>query len=149
MRKKKAKEGEGMHNALAIENYYRKITKDLPTYLPEGMISIDIDLLQNFDLLNLEKKQDPSLTRYFHMIDSTEKITLINDQFIIWIVPENKGRSLKTCTYIAINKATEPHLELAFVTTDIYNSSKLVLRILEKYLYDIQENEEIISMIQP
>lgn len=148
MRKKRAKEGERMYNASMIENYFRKIIRDLTSYLPEGMIQVDIDLLQNFDLLSLDKKQDPALTRYFHVIDSLEKITLINDQFVIWIVPEKKGHSMKTYVYIAINKNSAPHLELGFVTSDIYNSSKLVLRILEKFLHEIQENEDAIASIQ-
>jgi hypothetical protein len=148
MKKKKAREGERMYNVPIIENYFRKMIQDVPSYLPEGLIHVDIDLLQNFDLFNLDKKPDTALTRYFHVIDTLEKITLINDQFIIWIVPENKGRTLKTYVYIAINKNSTPHLELVFVTSDIYNSSKLVLRILEKFLYEIQENEEAIASIQ-
>lgn len=147
MRKKNTGKGERMYNASLIENYFRKIIQDLPAYLPEGMIQVDIDLLQNFDLLSMDKIQDPALTRYFHVIDSLEKITLINNEFIIWIVPENKGHSLKTYVYIAINKNGTPHLELGFATSDIYNSSKLVLRILEKFLHEIQENEATIASI--
>jgi hypothetical protein len=43
---------------------------------------------------------------------------------------------------IALNQKGIPRLELAFLTTDVYNTSKLVLRILEKFLHEIQENEE-------
>lgn len=131
-----------MYQAQDIEDFFKKIILDLPSFLPEGVIDVDIGLLQRFSLLNLEEKKDPSLTRYFHVLDSADKITLVNDQFVIWIVPDNSGVTPKTFVIIALNKEKELKLELAFKTSDIYNSSKLVLRILEKFLLEIQENEE-------
>lgn len=134
--------GDRMYNAQRLEEFYQKFIGDLNKYLPDGVIEVDIDLLHRFDLLNYERKQDPSLTRYFHVMESLEKITLVNDQFIIWVVPDTTGNIPRTYVLIALNKDGTPKLELTFVTSDVYNSSKLVLRILEKFLHDIQENEE-------
>lgn len=125
-----------------IEGYFNLFMGNMSKYLPEGALQIDIDLLEQFDLLNLENKQETALTRYFNVLESQDKITLINDQFIIWIVPNHSESSPNTFVLIALNKEGIPELELAFVTSDVYNSSKLVLRILEKLLHDIQENEE-------
>ena len=125
-----------------IEEYFHKFMEKMSSFLPEGPILVDIDLLEKLDLLNLDKKAESSLTRYFNVLESQDKITLINDEFVIWIVPDNTGSIPNTLVLIALNKDGIPHLELSFITSDIYNSSKLVLRILEKLLYDIQENEE-------
>jgi len=134
-----------VYNASLIEEYFRKYIGNLSDWLPEGVIRIDIETLHHFNLLNYAKTHDSTLTRYFHVIESQEKITLINDQFIVWIVPENSGGHSLTYVLIALNQNGIPHLELAFVTSDVYNSSRLVLRLLEKFLFEIQENEDTLK----
>ena len=113
--------------------------------MPEGIIDVDLDLLHKMGLLHYHDsvKRDARLTRYFHVLESTDKITLINDLFVVWIVPDKIGHAAVTYTLIALNP-DQPHLELAYSTSGVYNSSKLVLRILEKYLEEIQENEDFI-----
>jgi hypothetical protein len=138
-----------MHNINALEETYKKFTQHLSDYLPEGLFQVDIDLLQRLNLLSITNKKDnPSLTQYFHVVESVEKITLVNEQFIVWIVPENHNGS--TCTYvlIALNNEEEAHLETGFVTSGVYNTSRLVLRILEKMLFDIQENEDLLHKFE-
>jgi len=138
------------NNLPQIEEFYQKITADINAWLPEGVIEVDLSLLQSLGLLkyhSLDKKEF-TLTRYFHLLESTEKITLINEQFIVWIVPEKIGNRSLTYTLIALNHPENPHLETAFSTTGIYNSSRLVLRVLEKFLYDIQETEDALRMIR-
>lgn len=130
------------YDPLAIEEQFQKFIQNMPTSLPDGAIEIDIDFLERLNLLKLEKLHDPSLTRYFNIIESQEKITLINDEFVIWIIPDNTKSVPHTLVLVALNNNGELHLELAFRASDIYNSSKLVLRILEKLLFDIQENED-------
>ena len=134
--------GNMRYNPKDIENYFNLYMENISEYLPEGALQVDIELLEQFNLLNLEKKPETALTRYFNVLESKDKITLINDQFIIWIVPNYSESSPNTFVLIALNQEGVPQLELAFVTSDVYNSSKLVLRILERLLYDIQENEE-------
>jgi hypothetical protein len=142
MARRREMRGDKMYNEPLIEEYFRRYIQDLPQWLPEGVIEVDIDLLHRFDLLDRDESPDPSLTRYFHVIETSDKITLLNDQFIIWIVPQVEGEIAITLVLIALNKQGIPHLELAFSTADVYNSSKLVLRVLEKFLHEIQENEE-------
>lgn len=140
-----------MHNLFLIEESYKKFVRNLNQFIPEGFYHVDLDLLYQFDLLHFQplsfKKSHP-VSRYFQIIETQEKITLINDQFIVWIVPSNEGNIPMTYTFIALNKGNqEPQLEASFVTSGIYNSSKLVLKILEKFLGEIQENELILSKL--
>lgn len=130
------------YDPLAIEEHFKKFVQDMPVYLPDGAIEVDIEFLERLNLLNLDRVHDTSLTRYFNVVESQEKITLINDEFIIWIIPDSTKSVPHTLVLIALNHNGKPHLELAFRASDIYNSSKLVLRILEKLLFDIQENED-------
>lgn len=139
-RRKNSGEGK-MFDPSLIEAHYKKFRENILAYLPEGVVTMDIEKLHDLDLLDYELRQEEALTRYFHVLETAEKITLVNDEFIVWIVPEN-DESPKTLVLIALNDKGVPRLELAFLTTDVYNTSKLVLRILEKFLHEIQENEE-------
>lgn len=133
-----------------LESYFKKYTKDINQWLPEGIIEVDLALLHKLGLLKYHSNDQGrfSLTRYFQVVESAEKITLLNDQFIIWIVPEKVDNTPMTYTLIALNLPEGPQLEMAFSTWGIYNSSRLVLRILEKYLYEIQETEDLLKALK-
>lgn len=135
-----------MDNLQAIDLCYKKYTRDLGSWLPDGLIQVDLNFLQELQILNFHSPQgDSGFTRYFQVIESEEKITLVNDQFIVWIVPEKiDDVTTGTLILIALNQKEEPHLEMAFSVTGVYNTSKLVLRILERLLEVIQDNEEAI-----
>lgn len=137
-----------MKNISLLEECFNKFTKNITHWLPEGVIEVDIHTLQKFGLLSFHGnrgKVEDSLTRYFKVLESSEKITLINDEFIVWIVPENNSEYPVTYTLIALNDGDHPHLELAFSTSGVYNTSRLVLHILEKFLLEIQENESLLK----
>lgn len=133
-----------MNNPISLEECYKRFMQDLNKWLPDGMIDVDLTTLQELDLLHFHAKQtaDSSLTRYFHVVEANDKLTLVNEQFVVWIVPEKNGESPATYTLIALNKEDEIQLELAFSTRGVYNNSQLVLRLLEKYLLDIENTEE-------
>lgn len=139
-----------MDNPILLEEFYRKYIKNIKKWIPEGITTVDLNLLHNLNLLNYYNKNnyDQKLTRYFNVIESDEKITLINEDFVVWIVPDKVDDSSITYTLIAINDDDDVHLETAFSTTGVYNNSRLVLRILEKYLFDIQENEDILKSLK-
>lgn len=119
-------------------------------WAPDALIPVDLFLLHDFGLLNYHQKSsdDPLLTRYFQVVETSEKITLVNEDFVVWIVPEKIHGMSITYTLIALNQASSPQLELAFVTSGVYNTSRLVLRILEKFLFEIQENEDTLKKIK-
>lgn len=137
-----------MRNLSHLEEYFRRFYKKVTTESSESVVHINLAVLQSFDLLNYHNKLNTdsfSLTRYFHVIETSEKITLINDDFIVWIVPEKIENLNFTFTIIALNRPNEPKFELAFVNSGIYNTSRLVLRVLEKFLREIQENEDLLN----
>lgn len=138
-----------MDNIPLLEACYKKYINNLGEWLPEGIMHVDLQLLHKMDLLNFydDERHDDSLTRLFHVIEGEDKITLINDDFIVWIVPEVINELPVTYTLVAINNPSVPSLELAFSTTGVYNTSHLVLRILEKLLKEIQENEAALSSL--
>ena len=134
----------------AIEDYFKKYSSDINTWLPDGIIDVNLELLQSMGLLSYHSvnNEQHSLTRYFHLLEAPEKITLINEQFVVWIVPEKVKDRAVTYILIALNQPGHPLLETAFATSGIYNSSRLVLRVLEKFLSDIQETEEALNTIK-
>jgi hypothetical protein len=139
-----------MHNLALLEESFKKHYKNISNWPKESTVHVDLSLLQQMNLLHYHNREqhDPNLTRYFQVIETSEKITLINDDFVIWIVPEKSTGISMTYTLIALNKAEGPQLELTFVTAGVYNTSRLVLRLLEKFLYDIQENEDFLTKIK-
>lgn len=139
-----------MHNLALLEESYKKFMKEVANWAPESIIDVNLELLHEFDLLHFHGKppHDPALTRYFQVVESSEKITLVNDDFVVWIVPERTDDTAMTYTLVSINDKDHPHLELVFVTSGVYNTSRLVLRVLEKFLFEIQENEEMLKRIK-
>ncbi len=140
-----------MNNIEKLEAVYKKFIHNLPDWLPEGIIRVDLALLQEMDLLDFDKeiqKPDDSLTRYFQVIEQEDKITLVNEEYVIWIVPSSHEEIAATYTLVALNKpGHEPELELAFSVSGVYNTSKMVLRLLEKFLAEIHENEEALKRL--
>lgn len=139
-----------MHNLSKIEECYQRFILQLPQLLPEGIIEIDLKLLNQMDLLDFHEKEekDDTLTRYFHVVETKEKITLINDEFIVWIVPNQEPKSRSTCILVSLNRDPMPTLEDAYLAEGVYNTSSLVLHVLEKVLNDIHDTEKIIQFYQ-
>lgn len=139
-----------MNNPTILEACYKRYINDISKWLPDGIININLEKLQELDLLHFHSLEtvDSALTRYFHVVESENKLTLVNDEFIVWIVPEKLENKAVTLTLIALNKDDDVRLELAFSTNGIYNNSHLVLRLLEKFLLDIQNTEEQLAKLQ-
>ena len=139
-----------MDKIAELDSSYEQFINRLPELLPDGILPVDLKLLQKLGLLHEEVDSDSStsLTRFFHVVESKEKITLFNDQFVIWIVPEKINNEPHTLVLVALGTHPKPKLEMAFSMSGIYNTSRLVLRVLEKFLADIQENEDYIAQLQ-
>lgn len=131
-----------------FEESYRKYTSNLMKWLPEGIIIVDEEMLQELSLLDSMRSRNPRLTSHFQIMESEEKITLFNESFVIWIVPDKIQGVGITYTLIALNQLEQPHLELAFATTGRYNTSPWILMVLDKLLAKIQENEEVITNLK-
>lgn len=140
-----------MNNISLLEESYKKFVNNLNLWLPEeGILKVNLELLFNLDLLNFHNQSSPNVefARYFCVIETEDKITLVNDEFVIWIVANLVDGSPTTHVLIGLNDQIRgPKLELAFFTSGVYNTSKLVLQIIERFLKEIKENEEFIKKI--
>lgn len=139
-----------MTNPTLLEACYKRYMQDISKWLPDGIIDVNLELLHELDLLHYHTREtnDSALTRYFHVVESDEKLTLANDEFVVWIVPEKIKNTSLTYTLIALTKKNDLQLELAFSTAGIYNNSHLVLRLLEKFLLEIQSTEEFLNKLK-
>lgn len=139
-----------MHNIAKLDIYFKKFLQDIKTWSPESIIEVNLSSLHDLGLLNYHNRltYDPTLTRFFEVVETSEKITLVNDEFVVWIIPDRPGTNSLTYSLIAINSTNdEPRLEVAFINPGVYNTSRLVLRVLEKILHDIEENEDFLRKI--
>lgn len=136
-----------MDKIAELDSCYEEFIQHLPELIPDGITIVDLQLLQAMGLLQEGPQiaHAPSLTRFFHVVESKEKITLFNDQFVIWIVPEKIDNEPTTLVLIAVSSNNKLRLDMAFSISGIYNTSRLVLRVLEKQLSEIQENEDLIA----
>ena len=133
------------------EDFFHTYMSDLTQWAPDGIIDINLAFLHSIGLLRCRDYSSDitrSLTDYFHVVESREKITLHNQQFMIWIVPKVEGGLPKTFTLITYSGPDGPELEVVFCTTGIYNAPRLILRILDYFLKDIEENEALISQMK-
>ncbi len=134
-----------MLNPTQIEEIYKQFTGTLPDCAHDGIIPIDLNFLHDLGILDhLHEEQDEpeDITQYFHVMESSEKVTLFNEQFLIWIVPRSEQNSAATTVLIALTPHDKPHLEIVFTTNGVYNTPRFVLKILQHFLADMLETEE-------
>ncbi len=144
---------ELMSNPIELDKAFSEFIEDLPRWVPEGIIDVDLELLQSLGLLEAaeyEESDTPDeLPHYFHVVETAEKVTLFNHQFAIWIVPQIVEDLPVTVVLISLLSTGTPHLEVVFSTKGVYNTPKFVLKVLKHYLSEVIDNEEAISSIRP
>lgn len=140
-----------MLNPVQIEEIYKRFVGNLPHLAHDGITEVDLKFLHEEGLLEglQEDKNDPDdLTQYFHVIESSEKVTLFNEQFIVWIIPKANGDQPLTYVLIALNYPEKANLEIVFSTRGVYNTPRYVLRALQYFLVDMLETEEILTFFK-
>lgn len=144
-------EEKRMSDPIQLDESFQTFISDLPRYVPEGVIEVDLNLLEEIGMLhhaNFEDQSAPEeLPHYFHVVETSEKVTLFNHQFVVWIVPQMIDESPITLVLIALMAEDKPHLEIVFSTEGVYNTPKFVLKILRHFLSEVIDNEEAISSI--
>lgn len=140
-----------MYDSDFVEQCYNKFIPNLDSILHESIYHVDLDFLQRLDLLHFmpgNPAPSSSLHPRFYALESPDKITLISERFIVWIVLQTQGETPSTLLLIAVNRGNiQPDLEAAILASGVYNQSKLVLKILEKFLEEIDENEAALLRI--
>lgn len=139
-----------MQNQSLLDKHYKKFAKEFQTLLPDGVYTINLELLHAFELLHFHPKGgkvESDFSLQFSIVESAEKITLINDQFIIWITSDWVFDTQATCALVALNRGDQedPILEAAFISSGIYNSPNTLLQVLEKFLTETLETESILD----
>ncbi len=141
-----------MINPNILEEAFQEFSKNLTKWLPDGIIQVDLKLLNDLGLLNNAELEhavsDAHLNHYFHIIETPDKVTLFNEQFAIWIVPQLIDETPTTTTLIALLlQGNKPHLEIVYKTSGVYNTPKYILKILQHFLAEVQDTEAVISSI--
>lgn len=140
-----------MINPNVLEEAYQTFSKDLSKWIHDGIIPVDMKLLNDLGLLNSAELEhsisDDHLNHYFHIIETPDKVTLFNEQFAIWIIPELVGDLPTTTTLIALLQSNKPHLEIAYTTSGVYNTPKYILKVLQHFLAEVQDTEAVILSI--
>jgi len=140
-----------MLNPMKIEETYREFISDLSHWAHDGILTIDLQTLYDQGLLEClqEDNGDPEdLTQYFHVIESVEKVTLFNEQFIIWIIPKMESEQPTTFVMIALNHPEQATLEIVFTTRGVYNTPRYVLKVLQHFLLDMLETEATLTSFE-
>ncbi len=144
------KTGYTMITPKQLETAYQEFVHDLNKWIPDGITTIDLHVLNQLGLLQHEKLDTPytdTISRYFQIIETDDKVTLFNEQFAVWIVPKLIEGKPITLTYIALLQQDYPHLEMAFSTAGVYNAPKYILTILHQFLKEVVDTEAVISSI--
>ena len=138
-------------NPIQLDQAYSEFISSLSSWIPEGIIEVDMSLLEETGLLTHvsfeEDNNQEQLPHYFHVIETPDKVTLFNHQFAIWIVPKIVDENPTTIVMISLITNGRPHLEIVFSTKGVYNTPKFVLRLLKYYLSEVIDTEEAISSI--
>lgn len=140
-----------MLNPQKLEKAFKGFMNDLGKCVQDGIIEVDLGLLKRFDLLNKTPEEEKELQAqfpfYFHVIENQEKVTLFNNQFVVWIVPKVVNEIPTTITLIALVHKDVPRLEIVFSTAGAYNTPKYVLKVLRHFLTEVIDTEEEIASI--
>ena len=140
-----------MLNPIELEDSYQEFMANLTSYAPDGIVDVNLQLLSELGILEVEQFEDAQdneeFPHYFHVIETSEKVTLFNHQFAVWIVPKVINGNPTTLTLISLVSDDLPNLEIVFSTSGLYNTPKYVLKVLKSYLSDVLDTEAVISSI--
>lgn len=141
-----------MSNLAQLEATFQRYVSDLERWVPDGITNIDLELLQRLGLiesLDDETVDDQAkLAQYFHVVETTEKITLFNDEFAIWIVPEIHDNRPVTYALVGKQDGEQVSLEIVISAMGVYNSSRTMLRVIDKMLLEINHTNQELEDLQ-
>jgi len=133
-----------------LEDAYQNFNLNFKKWVPDGIIQINLETLCEMGLLNKEdfdEEEPDDVTHYFHVLETPDKITLLNEKFAIWIVPKMVDNISTTHTYISQLQKEKLHLELVYETAGVYNNPKFILKVLQHFLIEVIDTDNVISSI--
>lgn len=133
-----------------LNRAFEKVMEDFPNLPSEAIVDVDLKFLDSMGLTNEGEYVNPNeaFERSFKVIEGHNRITLFNNQFVIWILPEIMDGTPATYALIGLRGDETVKLEVVFLAKGPFNSSRLVLRLLDRYLTEIQEIEELLHKIE-
>lgn len=135
-------------NPIQLEQIYQKFTENMTAWAPDECFQVNLQLLQNLGLLdNWDTSTSESLQQQFHVLETTEKVTLFNSQFLVWIIPQTNTELPSTLVMMAFIQKEIPHLELAYTTSGVYNTPKYILRVLQHFMTELLDTEATLSIL--
>lgn len=139
-----------MLNIDQLEALYQEYAQNLSQWTPEGIIPINLPLLNSLNLLHIQflnEEEISSCKEEFYLLETEDKLILYNQEFVIWIVPSTLEEDPATLTFIALNNYPKPRLEAVLSATGVFNTSKIVLGVLGQFLKEIKENERTLHTL--
>jgi hypothetical protein len=133
-----------------LDAFFQKLSTQTGELFPDGIVDINIKVLHDLHLLS----EDPPTiheappSSLLQAIESEGKITLYNEKFALWIVPQANTFPPTTITFIARKSGETITPEVAFRTQGIHNRSKTILRVIDRFLTEIQETESVIARLE-
>jgi hypothetical protein len=137
-------------NPVALEEAFKDFTENFEQWAPDECIHVNLQLLQNLGLLDnwdLDPSPPESLNQQFHVVEASDKVTLFNNQFAVWIVPQTETELPSTLIMVALIQNLKPHLEIVYTTSGVYNTPKYILKVLQHFMTEVLETEETLASI--
>jgi hypothetical protein len=132
-----------------INAYYDYLSKHTSDLLPDGIVNVDVKLLQSLSILSPNASLgSASAKELLQAIESGGRITLFNDHYVLWIVPQNEVSPPSTTVILARCDKNSIKPEVGFKTAGIHNQSKTILQLIDRYLVDIQETEDVLEKFE-
>lgn len=131
-----------------LDTYFQSLEQNTAEFLPDGIMDVTIKTLQTLHLLTEENREECGSSQLLQAVESDGRITLFNEQFALWIVPQPGAEPPSTIVYVATHKDGEVKAELGFRTSGVHNKSKTILRLIDRFLADIQETDSMLSEME-
>lgn len=138
-------------NPIQLEEAYKEFTENVNKWAPDECIHVNLQLLQDLGLLNnwdVAPSTPESLTQQFHVVETNDKVTLFNEQFAVWIVPQVQTELPSTLVMVALIQHLKPHLEIVYTTSGVYNTPKYILKVLQHFMTEVLDTEAALSSIK-
>ena len=133
-----------------LDAFFEHLVSHTSDLLPDGIMNINVKTLHALHLLSDDTPLPGSApaSTLLQAIESGGRITLYNEKFALWVVPQKNADPASTIVFIASRTDEEIKPEIAFRTTGIHNRSKTILKLIDRFLADIQETETVISKFE-
>ena len=126
------------------ESAFQHFITDLTLRYHNEIVLVDSAQLALYRLSEtdlLAPPDDKSPFCYFHVAEASEKLTLINDRFVAWILPMWHIFSGQTLLIVAGREPGQLVLKSVLALPKTCNSPNAALKVLERVLIDVREND--------